>query len=126
MISRVSKLLVFVAATLFLTACGEDAPSMTRAEIETRAANAMPTDDRVRDLYFYSCVTCHGDPKAGAPLAGDAQAWAPRLKKGKDVLLQNTINGFEGMPPLGQCFECSHDDFVSLLNFLIIAGEEAR
>ena len=34
----------------------------------------------------------------------------------------NTINGFNGMPPLGMCMDCGEEEFVALINFM--AGQE--
>ena len=66
-------------------------------------AAAIPTSGT--DLYTQNCTACHGAGIAGAPKAGDAAAWAPRIAKGKDVLYQHAIQGFQGqagvMPPKG-------------------------
>ena len=41
----------------------------------------------------------------GAPVFGDAQAWAPRIAQGPEVLRQRVIDGYQGevgvMPPKG-------------------------
>lgn len=68
-----------------------------------------------------SCALCHVRGEGGAPPAGDAAAWAPRLAKGEDTLLRHTIEGFNNMPPLGYCMDCSRDDFRRLIRFM--AGE---
>lgn len=70
------------------------------------------------ELYAASCKTCHEDPATGAPQTHDTIAWAPRLEKGEDVLLDNIVNGFNGMPPLGQCIECDVEDFLALTRFM--------
>ena len=70
------------------------------------------------ELYASSCKTCHEDPATGAPQTHDIIAWAPRLEKGEDVLLDHIVNGFNGMPPLGQCIECDAGDFLALTRFM--------
>lgn len=70
------------------------------------------------ELYAASCKTCHEDSATGAPQSHDTIAWAPRLEKGEDVLLDNILNGFNGMPPLGQCIECDAEDFLALTRFM--------
>ena len=70
------------------------------------------------ELYASSCKTCHEDPATGAPQAHDTVAWEPRLAKGEDQLLDNIVNGFNGMPPLGQCIECTGEDFLALTRFM--------
>jgi cytochrome c5 len=54
----------------------------------------------------------------GAPLTGDVAAWDTRLEKGADVLLENVINGFGGMPPFGMCMDCDADQFDALIQFM--------
>ena len=78
----------------------------------------MTLDERQATLYEHACKTCHEDPATGAPRTHDTVAWAPRIAKGEDVLLDNIVNGFNGMPPLGQCIECDADDFISLTMFM--------
>jgi cytochrome c5 len=81
-------------------------------------AAAVTLDERQATLYEHACKTCHEDPATGAPQTHDTAAWAPRIAKGEDVLLDNIVNGFNGMPPLGQCIECDADDFISLTMFM--------
>jgi cytochrome c5 len=51
------------------------------------------------------CSTCHGAGIAGAPKAGDKAAWGPRIAKGKELLYEHALHGFQGssgvMPPKG-------------------------
>ena len=54
--------------------------------------------------------------------SGNMGDWQPRLAKGMDTLLDHTINGFNGMPPLGMCMDCGEAEFVALINFM--AGQE--
>jgi len=67
------------------------------------SATAMPKDGA--ELFTQACAACHGAGIAGAPKAGDAAAWAPRIAKGKNVLYQHALQGFQGtagmMPPKG-------------------------
>jgi len=70
------------------------------------------------ELYESSCTICHGSGVAGAPKSFDAAAWAERLDKGKDVLLAHAISGFNGMPPLGMCSDCTQDDLSDLIDYM--------
>jgi cytochrome c5 len=47
-------------------------------------------------VYNAACNVCHGNGVGGAPIVGDAAAWAPRIAKGIDVLKDHAINGFVG------------------------------
>lgn len=72
----------------------------------------------VEAKYNQSCTFCHGTGAAGAPKKGDQAAWAPRLQKGMDVLVQNSKNGFKGMPPMGMCNDCTDDQFKALIEYM--------
>ena len=116
--------ILLLAGALGLAACGE-APQTPeeRAAIIAAAETRVPGDPMLAEKYTRACQACHADPDNGAPLAGDVRAWKPRLSaRGAEGLLQSTLNGFEGMPPLGACPDCSMDDFETLIAFL--AGDE--
>jgi cytochrome c5 len=109
------------AALMGLTACAPDEPQDARSpeEIAEDARARLPDDPVLAEKYARSCMTCHGDPMNGAPLSGDVKAWAKRLEwRGKEGLLQSTLNGFGAMPPLGLCPDCSVEDFKKLIAFL--------
>lgn len=97
-----------------LAGCGEEAATSS----PVAAAQAMPADAALAQLYGASCRQCHANPAAGAPLTGDVAAWAPRLDKGMDTLLEHSINGFQGMPPMGMCMQCSEQEFRALIAFM--------
>jgi cytochrome c5 len=126
---RTCLLVLGVVVAMSLSACGEDAPDVgaeDRAQIEERAQSLMPDDPDLAEIYEYSCYSCHANPETGAPLAGDKTSWAPRIAKGMEVLLDNTINGFQGMPPLGMCMDCSEDQFRDLIVFMSASRETSQ
>lgn len=87
----------------------------------TDAAPVAPPGPDVMRKWSRSCALCHVDGNAGAPRVGHPEEWQPRLAKGRDVLMQNTIEGFNKMPPLGYCMACEREDFRALIDFM--AGE---
>lgn len=103
---------VVVLAAL-LGACDEPA----RTDTAARTAPTIPPDE-LGALYLQTCMACHTSPGSGAPQAGDRAAWAPRLRQGMEVLLDHTIEGYEGMPPLGSCMDCSAEQFEALIRFM--------
>lgn len=111
-----SGLLLACTATISLAACNQASPPTSSAPA---AASTTTADPAVVRLYGQTCRACH-DPRSrtGAPAAGDVQAWAPRLAQGMDVLVDRTINGYKGMPPLGACMDCSEADFTALIRFM--------
>ncbi len=55
-----------------------------------------------KQAYDQVCARCHATGMLGAPKVGSESAWASRIKKGKQALYQNAINGIGIiMPPKG-------------------------
>jgi cytochrome c5 len=53
------------------------------------------------EVFKAQCTTCHSTGAAGAPKFGDAAAWAPRIAKGFDALVQSALHGKGAMPAQG-------------------------
>lgn len=83
-------------------------------------------DARLQDIYSHSCATCHANAESGAPQAHGIAAWKPRLAQGDDVLLAHMVEGFNGMPPLGQCIECDAGDLKTLMHFMAAPAPEEK
>jgi len=111
---------LILMAAVSLAACGEEPQSAEeRAAIIAAAEARVPSDPVLAEKYERACQACHADPENTAPLSGDMRAWTPRLDaRGTEGLLQSTLNGFEGMPPLGACPDCGIDDFENLIGFM--------
>ena len=70
--------------------------------------------------YNRFCFTCHAAGVAGAPRTGDAEAWAGRVAKGHEVLMQSTIEGIApGMPPMGLCTYCTDEQLSAAIDYMI-------
>ncbi|HJN94133.1 MAG: cytochrome c5 family protein [Gammaproteobacteria bacterium] len=70
--------------------------------------------------YKASCYACHSTSQAHAPMLSDAIEWEIRLEKGMDILVQNTINGLNGvMPARGLCTSCSDDDLQAVVEYMV-------
>jgi len=95
-------------ALLALTGCDRNEEALAPVTLNTHEAT----------LYAHSCSTCHEDPATGAPRTHDIEAWTPRIAKGDAQLLAHIIDGFNGMPPLGQCIECTAEEFIRLTHFM--------
>lgn len=116
----IKRSLVLVALVL-LSACGRE-QSGNSANREVVSRTLQPADQALAEIYNRSCRSCHTVAATGAPLTGDREAWAGRLEKGADILLENVIAGFGGMPPFGLCMDCDADQFEDLIAFM--AGME--
>ena len=104
---------------MLLAACGSGAPPPAPAA----AGPVAPSDPKLAKLYAQTCKACHTSPTSGAPQAGDAKAWQPRVAQGMRTLLDHAVNGYKGMPPLGTCMDCGEAEFEALVRFM--AGMEA-
>ncbi|MDO8288026.1 MAG: c-type cytochrome [Parvibaculum sp.] len=100
---------IVLALSLSLTGCGE-------AQKSSRAPVLL--DQRLAEIYARTCMGCHTVPDSGAPMTHNAAMWEPRMTQSDDVLLAHMVDGFGGMPPLGQCVECSAEDLTTLMHFM--------
>lgn len=106
--------------TALLAGCSQgEAPPSTPDQ-----AGQPVGETAIRETYLRSCHSCHGSGVAGAPRTGDTAAWAPRLAKGMDELVANAINGYQGMPPKGLCFDCTEAQFAALIRYMADTQEE--
>src|SRR5690606_5424546 len=86
--------------------------TLCKAGESCAAAPAAPASSGPKsgeDVYAGACGTCHAVGVAGAPKLGDAAAWGERLTKGVETLYTHAIEGFNGMPAMGLCANCSED-----------------
>jgi cytochrome c5 len=106
--------------------CGssEDTGNARTASVDAQVV-ALPAETSMQK-WAKSCALCHVDGTGGAPMVGHAEAWAPRLAQGRDVLMRHTIEGFNNMPPLGYCMSCEAEDFSTMIDFMTNATGESR
>ncbi|WP_372966452.1 cytochrome c5 family protein [Marinobacter sp.] len=75
------------------------------------------------DVFNSACMACHATGAAGAPVSGNAEAWAPRIAKGMDTLINHAINGFNAMPPRGACANCSDEELAAAVEFMVESSQ---
>jgi len=82
---------------------------------------AIPKDGA--EVFQQTCSVCHGQGVAGAPKAGDRTAWAPRIAKGKAVLYQHALQGYQGsagvMPAKGGRADLSDDLIKAAVDHMV-------
>jgi cytochrome c5 len=82
---------------------------------------SVPTDEGPGgSVYNKACTACHASGAAGAPKLGDKAAWESRIAQGVDQLLQTAINGKGAMPPRGTCMDCSDDDLMAAIEYMLV------
>ena len=95
--------------------------SLCRAGDECGSATAVADTGPLsgEDVYNQFCFACHATGASDAPLFADAEAWAPRIDKGMDVLVASTINGLGMMPPKGTCMNCSDEEIQAAVDYIV-------
>ncbi len=101
-----------------LLACADDQVGAGTSAPAIQPGPSNPASAELADIYNRSCRSCHAQGAASAPRTGDLAAWADRLDQGMDTLLKHTVEGYQGMPPMGMCFDCSESDFAALITFM--------
>lgn len=116
--------LLSVILLLFLWACqsskNSDESKASSTPMDVRNLEKIqPKDAGLAEKYNRSCFLCHANPDAKAHLVGDKATWDRLLKeKGMPLLLAHVNEGFNTMPPKGQCADCSDADFEALIKFM--------
>ena len=110
--------LLLYGTFIALAACGGGNQSPDMVALEAASRDLQPADKELAEIYNRSCRSCHTIAATGAPLTGDTAGWAERMEKGPDVLLENVVAGFGGMPPFGLCMDCDADEFDALIAFM--------
>jgi len=111
-----------------LFGCQDSVESASPETLSTQQSQRVPSNQQssvvvastqsTTELWQRSCALCHVDGNAGAPRIGNQEEWGERLEKGPDVLLRNTFEGLNQMPPLGYCMACERSDFIALIDFM--------
>lgn len=94
---------------------GEDCGTASAAPAQ--ASSSGPRSGQA--VYDAACAACHVSGVAGAPILGDASAWAPRIDKGMEILTDHVVNGFNAMPARGACADCSDEELVAAIEYMI-------
>lgn len=70
-------------------------------------------------VFNTACAACHGTGLPGIPKFGDADAWAPRIAQGIDVLYEHALKGFKAMPARGGSGNLSDDNVKDAVNYMV-------
>jgi len=74
--------------------------------------------------YQSTCFACHGTGAAHAPEVGDIIEWEIRLEKGLETLVQNTVNGLNGiMPARGLCTDCTDAQLKQIVEYMLESSQ---
>ncbi|MGB5333246.1 MAG: c-type cytochrome [Woeseiaceae bacterium] len=74
-------------------------------------------------VYNSACLACHSAGVGGAPVVGDADAWAPRIAQGVAVLTKHAIEGYTGsagyMPAKGGRTDLSDTEIGDAVEYMV-------
>lgn len=96
------------------------AAALAAAAAAKPAATAVAFDGSLDGAMIYDnvCATCHANGVAGAPEMV-ASAWAGRLDKGTQTLIDNAINGIGAMPARGGRRDLSDEQVAASVNHML-------
>jgi len=100
------------------------------AELAAAQAPPVVAPERVAmpltgpQVYNEACIACHSPPGvAGAPVLGDAEAWAARIAQGMDTLTDHAVNGYMGstgfMPARGGRPDLSDAEVIAGIEYMV-------
>ena len=117
--SPVARASVFVGAALFASVnFADNAQQPLQLAALSEGFDAQAT-------YMASCFACHSSGAAGAPKVGPGNAadWEPRLEKGMEAMVANSIKGMNAMPPKGLCFTCTDEDLAAVVEYMVNSSQ---
>jgi len=102
---------------------------VSEAEAVAAVAAATPVAEMLTgpQVYNQACLACHGAGVAGAPVVGDAEAWASRIAQGIDLMREHAVNGYQGavgyMPPKGGRLDLSDQEVFDAIDYIIAESQ---
>lgn len=115
----------WLVPVVLLAACGQSQESASSDTAQASASRAAPEKAHPgKEIYDNYCFSCHTPGLSGSPKLGDVEAWAPRIAKGRDLLLQTTIEGIPpAMPPRGICMDCSDEQLSQAIDYMVVKSQ---
>ena len=93
---------------------------LAKDAVTAEIPKATPSAPRTgKEIYNTYCISCHASGIAGAPMLGDKAAWAPRLTQARSIINDHVINGFNAMPARGTCMNCTNEELIKTIDYMI-------
>jgi cytochrome c5 len=86
---------------------------------ESSAAEESSGPRSGEQVYNTYCTACHTSGVMGAPKINNAADWEERLAQGMDTVLKHAVEGFNAMPPMGTCSDCSEEEIQAAIDYMI-------
>lgn len=105
-------------------ASGAAAPGAAASDADKPApvASGETASREPAEIYAQYCVNCHGTGMAGAPMVGPEHRliWSEEIEEeGFPTLVKIAIEGENGMPPRGTCFDCSDKEIEATVLYML-------
>lgn len=94
-------------------------PVLAAATLMSLAGLSQANDGK--EIYNQNCAMCHAAGLANAPKLGNKADWEPRVKAGKDALLQAALKGKNAMPAKGGNPKLTDEQVVAAVEFMVAA-----
>jgi len=126
--TKTRALIALSAVALTLAGCGNDksidpemSASLTQpvAQVVLKVQKEEPGKRTGEEIVTQVCGACHASGALNAPKTGDADAWAPRIAKGYDALIQTATSGINNMPPKGGATDLTDKELARAVAFLV-------
>ena len=124
---RVSRAILIVLGTTYLTACGgSESPASIPDKIElAESPTVLSTDEGVgssgRETYKAFCASCHDAGLDGAPVPGNPADWKNRSKLWQAVLMEHANAGYLEMPAKGGAGDLSDLSVSYAVEYMMLA-----
>ncbi|MEJ5270552.1 MAG: c-type cytochrome [Hydrogenophilus sp.] len=124
---RIARLFLAVGATTLVVACSQEqkpdenatlAAILPVAQVNLKFQTVEPGKRTGEQIYQAVCKSCHESGALGSPKTGDTAAWAPRIAKGFEALIQSATNGIGQMPPKGGAADLTDAEIARAVAYL--------
>jgi len=82
-------------------------------------SSAANFDNTGRLVYQHTCSACHALGLLNAPKFANEDDWAPRIKKGNDILFEHAISGYNQMPAKGGNPNLKDAEIIAAVNYMM-------
>ena len=94
-------------------------PVLAAATLMSLAGLSQANDGK--EIYNQNCAMCHAAGLANAPKLGNKADWEPRVKAGKDALLQAALKGKNAMPAKDGNPKLTDEQVAAVVEFMVAA-----
>lgn len=101
-------------------------PEVAKPNIPEVSVESVVATAEGEKVYQASCMACHANGVANAPILGDKLAWAPRLEQGMSVLYTTALMGDSSkaaMPVKGGNPSLSDEAVIEAINYMVVKSK---